>query len=65
MLASAWPTLVSRKGRTAPADTTARVLNANRDSKQFVSYIEKQARHRMPTQVLQHLKLLKQLTGES
>ncbi|KAJ5642587.1 hypothetical protein N7490_006587 [Penicillium lividum] len=31
--ASAWPTLVSGTGRTAPADTTARLLNANHDTK--------------------------------
>ncbi|KAJ5621794.1 hypothetical protein N7490_012297 [Penicillium lividum] len=62
--ASAWPTLVSGTGRTAPADTTARLLNATHDTKQLLSYIDKQNGHRVPTQVLQHLKLLEELTGD-
>ncbi|KAJ5885197.1 hypothetical protein N7495_009707 [Penicillium taxi] len=55
--ATAWPTLSGGAGRTAPADTTARLLNANHDIKQLLSYIDKQAGHRVPTQI-------EELTGD-
>lgn len=62
--ASAWLALSGGVGRTAPADTTARLLNANHDTKQLLSHINKHAGHRVPTQVLLYLRSIEELTGD-
>ncbi|KAJ5652610.1 hypothetical protein N7507_010036 [Penicillium longicatenatum] len=60
---NAWPAL-SGAGRAAPADTTARILNANHDIRKLLDYMGGQAGHRVPSVIISCLKSVEELTGD-
>ena len=61
--AKAWPPL-SGAGRVAPADTTARILNANHDIHKLLDHMNSQAGHRVLGVVISCLKSVKELTSD-
>ncbi|KAJ5893064.1 hypothetical protein N7504_009755 [Penicillium tannophilum] len=60
--ASVWPPL-SGAGR-APADTNARILNANHDVRKLLDHISSQTAHRVPSPVITYLKSFEELTAD-
>jgi hypothetical protein len=62
--ASAWPALSGASGRDAPADTTARILNANHDVRKLLDHMNSQAGHRVPDVVLSYLQSFEELTAD-
>lgn len=60
---NAWPAL-SGVGRVAPADTTARILNANHDVRKLLDHMNSQAGHRVPGAVISYLKNVEELTAD-
>ncbi|KAJ6084342.1 hypothetical protein N7486_011142 [Penicillium sp. IBT 16267x] len=61
--ANAWPSL-SGAGRAAPADTTARIMNAHHDVQKLLEHMNSQAGHRVPSPVISYLKTVEELTGD-
>lgn len=61
--ANVWPTL-SGAGRAAPADTTARIMNAHHDVQKLLGHMSSQAGHRVPSAVISYLKSVEELTAD-
>lgn len=62
-LSSSWPSLNSG-GQTAPATQTARILNANADTKALLNHISNSTNHRVPAAIQAYLQTVKDLTSD-